>query len=256
MTYVRSTAADALRALGRSAADTKFWRAVGRTALEHEFESGAGPFRRLALEQLNDGTLEVRLALPRSSYGETPYVDLLGLALLVARRAPRTVFEFGTYTGRGTWNIALNAPGSHVRTLDLDPATRSRLAAELNWEAGIDDAKIGRFLDDARRHATVEQVLGDSASIDLSSLDGQMDFVFVDADHEYPAVVNDSRHALRMAREGTVIAWHDRSRVCPGVQQRLRELATEIDITVVQGTQLAFTQIKDRAQAERAARLS
>ena len=36
-----------------------------------------------------------------------------------------------------------------------------------------------------------------------------MDLIFIDADHTYNAVVNDSNKAMEMLRPGGVLVWHD-----------------------------------------------
>ena len=53
-----------------------------------------------------------------------------------------------------------------------------------------------------------------------------MDMIFVDADHTYPSVINDTGKALRMLRKdepGKVILWHD-SRQRSDVERGILEL--------------------------------
>ena len=56
-----------------------------------------------------------------------------------------------------------------------------------------------------------------------------MDFVFVDASHAYEYVLNDSRIALNLLRQGKgIILWHDYNRPewWPGVLKALNRLYT------------------------------
>jgi hypothetical protein len=52
-----------------------------------------------------------------------------------------------------------------------------------------------------------------------------VDFVFVDGSHSYEYVLNDSRHALKLIRNGKgVILWHDYGTFWKGVKKALDEL--------------------------------
>lgn len=153
--------------------------------------------------------------------------ELITICRLVRASSPAELFEFGTFDGRTTLNLAVNAPaGARVRTLDLPREyVGSSVAPIHSHEVQYADKDVSgaRFLgsDAASR---IVQLFGDSGSFDFAPYYGIMDFVFVDASHTYEYVINDSLHALRMLREGRGnIVWHDYSR-WDGVTRGLNEL--------------------------------
>src|SRR5208282_5304838 len=112
------------------------------------------------------------LALFPRTYAGVSLLELLCLILLLKRSKAGAVFEFGTYKGVSTTQLALNLPeNGSVATLDLP-----------------------------EDHA---------AAFDESPYAGRMDFVFVDGAHSADYVRNDSEKGWRMLREGGIMAWHD-----------------------------------------------
>jgi predicted O-methyltransferase YrrM len=55
----------------------------------------------------------------------------------------------------------------------------------------------------------IEQVYGDSAKLDWSTLGGPFDLVLIDGDHTTPYVLADTRKALSVLAAGGIILWHD-----------------------------------------------
>ena len=150
------------------------------------------------------------------------------------------VFEFGTFTGHTTVNLAMNsAKDAQIFTLDLPPEERGTLDG-LNWEKEIDDAIIGRHYRSSSFLPQITQILDDSRAFDAAPFLDKMDFVFVDACHEPDFVVNDSAKAFKMLSSDGIIAWHDYSRACPGVTHYLDALACKREVFIIDGTQIAF----------------
>lgn len=74
--------------------------------------------------------LAIRLqrAIPRLR-GNLTVEELSGVALICQWLKPQTLFEFGTYNGRTTLNLALNSPAdARVFTLDLPTPGETLLA--------------------------------------------------------------------------------------------------------------------------------
>ena len=105
---------------------------------------------------------------------------------------PMRLFEFGTYLGRTALNLAANSPdGATVFTLD----GRRR---NIDSFDGIPSA------------AKIVYLFGDSITFDYRPYVNSIDFILIDASHEYDAVLNDSRRAMEMLRDGHgVILWDD-----------------------------------------------
>lgn len=238
MGYRRSRTADALLALARSGTSARFWRDLARTATEYDFHRSG--LDRVALEELVDHDVLTTLTIGPNIYGDTPLVDLFALAVLVARRRPSVLFEFGTFTGAGTLTLAANsASDSLVHTLDLPPKSRST-APGLDWESEIDDAVIGAVWRDSPYATRISQHLCDSRAFDTTPLAHSVDFLFIDGGHSLEIVTNDTEKAFEMARPDATIVWHDYSRACPDVQRCLMNLPNRRSVRSIRSTSVAF----------------
>lgn len=169
----------------------------------------------VSLGDLVGDDFSVRIVEPDTADWNVDLVELLAINAIIARFAPRDIFEIGTYDGRTTLNLAANAPaGSTVYTLDLPPGSIQMPKASAVGE---------RFLGTAYQ-PTIVQLYGNSLSYDFSRYRGMIDLVFVDANHHYEYVANDTRKALELilGRQG-IILWHDYG-FRPGVTRAVDEL--------------------------------
>lgn len=153
--------------------------------------------------------------------------ELVTICRLVRSTAPHDVFEFGTFDGRTTLNIAANSPqDARVLTLDLPREGIAESAAPIHAHEVryADKSESGGRFKSSDVAGKIEQLYGDSGTFDFAPYYNRCDFVFVDASHTYEYVVNDSLHAIQMLRDGHgTILWHDYSR-WDGVTRALNEL--------------------------------
>jgi len=159
--------------------------------------------------------------------GNVSELELIGICRIVRAMRPQVVFEFGTFDGRTTLNLAANAPeDARVHTLDLPRADLSALSSriEVAERRYVDkDVSGARFLGTPFASRIVQH-FGDSATFDYSPLHGTVDLAFVDASHAFEYVVNDSLQALRLlSPEGGIVLWHDYAR-WDGVTGALNQL--------------------------------
>lgn len=141
--------------------------------------------------------------------------ELTVLNALVVHFKPHRIFEIGTFDGRTTLNLAANtSPDALVYTLDLPPGT-------VNLPGGVQSGERFRGTDVEGR---IRPLYGNSFEFDFLPYAGSIDFVFVDAGHEYENVANDSKAAMQLVgdRPG-VIVWHDYETIA-GVTKALDEL--------------------------------
>jgi predicted O-methyltransferase YrrM len=165
--------------------------------------------------------------------------------LAVLAKRSKTIFEFGTCTGRTAYLLARNSPpDARVHTLTLPPdATEA-------YQAGAGDTAEDRHYALAESiherfcyqgtdvEPKVVQLYGDSKAFDETPYAGRCDLIFVDGAHAYSYVVSDSSKALRMVAPGGVVIWHDyrgphRAR---GVYRALNELTDELPLVHIEGT--------------------
>jgi predicted O-methyltransferase YrrM len=229
-------------------------RVLLREISEYLFGKGFGnephilPVTRLA-EYLSPLPLLVHAF--ESADGNVTLKELVVLIAAVAQRKAERLFEFGTFDGNSTLNLAANAgPEAEVWTLDL-PQTH---LADARFEIDSREAKYvmksvsgSRFANtpEARK---ITQLYGDSATFDYGPYIGRMDFVFVDASHAYEYVMSDSRNALSLiGRRNGGIFWHDYS-AWDGVTRALNELyegdPAFADLKWIEGTTLAVLDVR------------
>lgn len=157
-------------------------------------------------------------------FGHITEFELKVICELVLKYKPLRIFEIGTFQGRTTLNMALNAPNAQIFTLDL-PSTeldRTRMPVEEGERLYIDKTVSGeRFLNHPAKKQIV-QLLGDSANFDFSPYYNSIDLTFIDGSHAYEYVRNDTEEALRLTRKGGLIIWHDYTNWI-GVEKGLNE---------------------------------
>jgi predicted O-methyltransferase YrrM len=170
-------------------------------------------------------------------------LELSSLAYLIRATRPRRIFEFGTFIGRMTRHFALNAgPEAEVITLDLP---RDQVSHD-----------IGVSYRGAPEAARIRQLHGDSRTLDVTPWADTVDFCWVDACHDYPFVIADTRSAFRMVRVGGWIGWHDYRHTAwwSGVTRGVREASRRIGggIRHLMGTTTALLSVTSDAKARMA----
>ncbi len=172
------------------------------------------------------GIIPLELYDPVGQDGNASLLELVILNHLVRMSKAAAIFEFGTFDGRTTLNLAANSPeNARIYTLDLpDEEVTSAKANPLG------DTKFSGKVETGykyKRHPLgkkVVQLLGDSLRFDFSPYRASVDFIFVDAAHTYPYVMSDTRAALEMLRPDGIVLWHDYRSSCEGVSTALNEL--------------------------------
>jgi predicted O-methyltransferase YrrM len=214
------------------------------------FDSSAKKLPTASVEELYPGITDLPIRLERALpklRGNLTVDELAVVALLCQRLGPRTIFEFGTFNGRTTLNLAINAPPeAKIYTLDLPTPGETQLASEEEDGAYHLGQQTGSFFFESQVHERIEQLWCDSARFDETSLRGRVDLVFVDGSHSYEYVSNDTAKALAMVRPGGVILWHDYCVWFPGVFRYLHELLPRYPLKHIEGTHLAILCVEPR----------
>ena len=181
----------------------------------------------MLVEQLTADTTRVSISALEGVDGNVNDRELIIIARLVVESGAHAVFEFGTFDGRTTLNLANNAgPDARVFSLDLPAANAGSTSAPLHRHESryAEKPASGARYRGTDAEPRIIQLYGDSGSFDFSPYRGSMDLVFVDGSHAYRYVVNDSLRALEMLRpRGGTILWHDYGR-WDGVTRALNEL--------------------------------
>ncbi len=155
------------------------------------------------------------------------------------------IVEIGTFDGRTSLNLAINAPAqARVFTLDLPPDARSKFALAPGERAFVEKPRSGRhFLEAAPEWASaagrITQLFGDSATFDWSPYAARASLVFVDGSHAHDYVLADTETAFRLVTQKGVVIWHDYG-VWEGVTRALGQIeaSRHLGLRHVRGTSL------------------
>jgi predicted O-methyltransferase YrrM len=144
-----------------------------------------------------------RLAVPlgaiNAETGHPNHAEMLYVVAAAQQRRARRIFEFGTFMGRTTFHLAAANSDAHVWTLDLPREENPWAFAE----------HVGSYFTDTPEGARITSIRERSERFSPDALKGSMDFIWVDADHSYAGVKNDTNKALSMLAPGGAIMWHD-----------------------------------------------
>ena len=208
------------------------------------FDSNEKKLPTTTLEDLFPGITELPIRLERGLpkvQGNVTVDELAVIALLCQQKKPQIIFEFGTFNGRTTLNLAANAPpDAKVYTLDLGADDKTDLTSDQEDGAYHLGKEAGSFFRDSPSRDKIEQLWCDSARFDETSFRRRVDLAFVDGAHSYEYVRSDSSKALAMVRPGGIILWHDYCAWYPGVFQYLHELLSSYPLKHIEGTHLAI----------------
>jgi predicted O-methyltransferase YrrM len=186
--------------------------------------------------------------------GRGPYVvdggttDAEAWILAALAKPSHRLFEFGTCTGKTAYLWGRNSPDdARITTITLAPEQRSgyqKAATDQDRDVAfaLSESAYSAFLYTGTDvECKIEQLFGDSKTLDITPWEGTCDLVFVDGSHAYSYVVSDSERALRLVRPGGLVLWHDYAgpRHSPGVYRALNELAAHLPLVRIQGTALA-----------------
>ena len=158
------------------------------------------------------------------------------LAAAVRALNPNRIFEIGTFNGQTTLQLATAAPEDAViYTIDLP---EDRFDATQGPEA-FNGARVGeKYRDSAVAHK-VRQLRADTTTFDFAPYHGKIDFLFVDAAHDYPHGLIDSQNALKMVKPGGAVVWHDFEPYWSGLVQAICEVTAGRSLRRLAGTSMA-----------------
>ena len=200
------------------------------------------PYKIFALIDAPPAERLATVAIPsRRAAGGTSLLETFLLMAAIRIIDARRIFEFGTFLGSNTLNLALNSPAdAEILTLDLDenselpPHAADVPLAQLRMNASLDFAGTPV----ARK---IRALTGNSQSFDFSAWQGIVDLLFIDGGHDLPTLTSDTENSFRMATRGksSCILWHDyRNLDYPELTAYLDDLSGDQDIFHVEDTML------------------
>lgn len=126
--------------------------------------------------------------------------DIALLKLLSKRFDKCKYFEIGTWRGESIANVADNADKCY--TLNL---SKSEMLAQGQSENYADQHA---FFSKGKKNIT--HLKGNSLTFDFKSLNQKFDLIFIDGDHHYEYVKNDTEQIFKhLVHDQSIIVWHD-----------------------------------------------
>lgn len=184
--------------------------------------------RELPLAAIVPGTqsVAVPLAAVHEETGHPNHVELPYVVATAAALGARDVFEFGTFHGRTTYHLAHALPEARVTTLDLPREENPHSFAD----------RVGEIYRDTPEADRIRELRIDARVFDPAEEAGGYDFIWVDGDHSYEGVRNDTEKALELLRPGGTIMWHDFSPDSPGLVEYVAELTRTLPLFWIRRT--------------------
>ncbi|MCW3082672.1 MAG: hypothetical protein JWP12_38 [Bacteroidetes bacterium] len=131
--------------------------------------------------------------------GSTP-IDLALLKGLAKKTPECSYFEIGTWRGESVANVA--AVAADCTTLNLPDQEIINLGLSKKY------VELHRFFSKELKNVTHLQA--NSQTFDYGNLHKKFDLIFIDGDHHYQSVMNDTKNAFSILKnENSIIVWHD-----------------------------------------------
>ncbi len=109
-------------------------------------------------------------------------------------------FEIGTWRGESVANVARFAHECHTLNLSLEEMRSMRLPEKY----------IELHFSFSKTLENVVQLFGNSLYFDFESLGKKFDLIFIDGDHHYEMVKNDTEKVFKhLMKEKSIVVWHD-----------------------------------------------
>jgi predicted O-methyltransferase YrrM len=131
--------------------------------------------------------------------GSTP-ADLALIKQLASEIPKCKYFEIGTWRGESVSNVA--AVAEECCSLNLPDELLFKQTGSADYVASH------RFF--SRDLNNVKHLYGDSRNFNYRDLNTKFDLIFIDGDHHYDTLVQDTRNVLEiLCHDASVIVWHD-----------------------------------------------
>ncbi len=156
----------------------------------------------LPIVSLNDLIPNINETLNTFSFlggGSLP-TDIMLLKGLCAKTPKCSYFEIGTWRGESVVNVAEVAKECFTLNLSKQEITDLGMPKEY--------ADLHGFFSKGKDNIT--HLFGNSLTYDFKSLNKKFDVIFIDGNHKYDYVKNDTEKVFKhLLKDNTVVVWHD-----------------------------------------------
>ena len=165
-------------------------------------------------------------------------------------KVSKTIFEFGTCSGKTTYLMALNSPESaKIISLTLKPENlgnieKNNLDNKISFRNIINESIYKNFLfTGSELENKIDVIFQNSLDFDETQYNNFFDLIFIDGGHTYSVVKSDTQKAFKMLNKNGIILWHD---YVPGktsakdVVKLINEISQEKKIYNIKDTSLCY----------------
>jgi len=180
--------------LNRVLADDSIWQ----NYIEQNYQMKSG----LPVVDIDEvcGDLDITLECFAFLDGGSLPTDIALLKALSKQIENCQYFEIGTWRGESVVNVAEHA--AECYTLNLSKADLLAIGADERY------ADLHGFFSKGKKN--IKHLEGNSLNYDFKGLDKKFDLIFIDGDHHYDYVKNDTAKVFEhLVHDDTVVVWHD-----------------------------------------------
>ena len=165
-------------------------------------------------------------------------------------KVSKTIFEFGTCSGKTTYLMALNSPeNAKIISLTLKPENlgnieKNNLDNKISFRNIINESIYKNFLfTGSKLENKIDVIFQNSLDFDETQYNNFFDLIFIDGGHTYSVVKSDTQKAFKMINKNGIILWHD---YVPGktsakdVVKLINEISQEKKIYNIKDTSLCY----------------
>ena len=132
--------------------------------------------------------------------GGSLITDLQLLSALSARKDVHSYLEIGTWRGESVHNVAMH----------IDDCTTINLSKEEMKSIGLSPEYAEQHAILSSKNPKILHLGTNTRTFDFASLNKKYDLVFIDGDHSYEMVLNDTRKVFKhLLHEHSIVVWHD-----------------------------------------------
>ncbi len=132
--------------------------------------------------------------------GSSMITDLQLLATIAKRKDVNSYFEIGTWRGESVFNVAKEI--ENCTTLNLSDEEMKNMG----WNPKY--AELHGIL--SERNPKIQHLYGNTKTFDFAGLQKKYDLIFIDGDHTYEMVLNDTKKVFaHLLHENSIVVWHD-----------------------------------------------
>lgn len=126
--------------------------------------------------------------------------DLALLKTLASRNSMNSYFEIGTWRGESVWNVSKKIKDCTTFNLSKDDI--------ISLTSNEKYAELHGFL--SKKNPSILHLQGNTKTFDFAALNRKYDLIFIDGDHTYEMVKNDTAKVFEhLVHDHTIVVWHD-----------------------------------------------